>query len=141
MTGEKKKIWVRIEKYDPLTGEFVRDIRTNDIVTTTARSAAGGSGIATSTNGADTILYPYMIHVQSVTGYAIIALMAGTTTLGIYGTGTNEEMMSIVATPESPLGKVPASTTLGVDVVATETTGATISVTVVSKRVPINSKI
>ncbi len=137
----KKKIWVRTEKYDPLTGEFVRDIRNNDIVTTTARSAAGGAAIASSTNGANTNLYPYMITVQSVTGYAIVALMAGTTTLGIYATGTTEEMASFISTPEAPLGRVPASTSLSVDVVATETGNATIAVTVVSKRVPINSKI
>ncbi len=136
----KKKIWVRTEKYDPLTGEFVRDIRTNDIVPTTVRSAAGGT-IVTSTNGANTNLYPYIFTVQSVTGFAIVALMAGTTTLGIYATGTNEEMASFISTPEAPLGKVPASTSLSVVVVATETGNATIAVTVVSKRVPINSKI
>ena len=136
----KKKIWVRTEKYDPLTGKFVRDIRTNDIVNTTVRSVAGGT-IVTSTNGANTILYPYIFTLQSVTGFAIVALMAGTATLGIYATGTNEEMMSIVSTPEAPLGRVPASTSLSVVVVSTETGNATIAVTVVSKRVPINSKI
>ena len=141
MESEKEKRWVRVEKYDPLIGDFVREIANTDIVTTTGRSAAGGSAIISSTNGANTILYPYIITIQSVTGYAIVALMAGTTTLGIYGTGTTEETAQFISSPEAPLGKVPASASLSVDVIATETTGATLAVTVVSKRVPINSKI
>jgi hypothetical protein len=137
----KQKIWVRTEKYDPLTGVFVRDMRVNDIVITTARSAAGGTGIATSTNGANTNLYPYALHVGVETGYAIISLMSGTTTLGIYFTGTSDDMINIISTPDAPLGKVAASSSLSVDVLATETAGATINVTVISNRVPINSKI
>ena len=140
MGYEKEKRWVRVEKYDPSTGDFVREVANTDIITTIGRSSAGGT-IVTSTNGANTILYPYMITIQSVTGYAIVALMAGTTTLGIYGTGVTEDVASFISTPEAPLGKVPASSSLSVDVIATETTGATLAVTVVSKRVPINSKI
>lgn len=140
MGEEKEKIWVRIEKYDPLTGQFIRDIRTNDIVTSVGRSASSTLLFST-TNGANTNLYPYILHFGSVTGYAVIALMAGTTTLGIYATGTNEEARDIISTPEAPLGKVPASTTLSVETIATETAGATVNVTVISKRVPINSKI
>ena len=140
MEHTKPKVWVRVEKYDPLTGEFVRDIRTNDIVTSQGRSAAS-TLLFTTTNGADTNLYPYIIHVQSMTGIAVVALMAGTTTLGVYATGTNEEMMSIVSSPEAPLGKIAASTSMSVEVIATETGNATVNVTVISKRVPINSKI
>ena len=140
MPEEKPKIWVRVEKYDPLTGIFVRETANTDIVTTTIRSAAGGT-IVTSTNGANTILYPYALTIQSVTGFAIVALVAGTTTLGIYGTGTTEEAAQFISNPEAPLGKVAASTSLSIAIVATETTGATIAVTVISKRVPINSKI
>lgn len=140
MMEEKEKIWVRVEKYDPLTGQFVREIRTNDIVTSVGRSASSTLLFST-TNGANTNLYPYALHFGAVTGYAVIALMAGTTTLGIYYSGTSEDARDIIATPESPLGKVPASTTMSVEVIATETSGATVNVTVISKRVPINSKI
>ena len=86
MTEEKPKIWVHVEKYDSLTGKFVRDIRTNDIVTSVGRSASS-TLLFTTTNGANTNLYPYAIHIGSVTGYAIVALMTGTATLGIYYTG------------------------------------------------------
>ena len=67
--------------------------------------------------------------------------MAGTTTLGIYYTGTNEDRTSIISSPEAPLGKIAASTSMSVETIATKTSNATVNVTVISKRVPINSKI
>ena len=140
MEHTKPKIWVRVEKYDPLTGHMIREVANTDIVTSHGRSAAS-TLLFTTTNGANTNLYPYIIHVQSMTGIAVVALMAGTTTLGVYATGTNEEMMSIVSSPEAPLGKIAASTSMSVEVIATETGNATVNVTVISKRVPINSKI
>ena len=141
MAEQKPVVWVRREKYDPLTGHFYRDMRTNDIVITTARSAAGGTAIASSTNGANTELLPYIIHAGAETGWAVFSVMAGAATLGIYFTGTTEEQLNIVSTPEAPLGRVGASTTLSVNVLATETSGATINVTIISKRVPIESKV
>ena len=140
MKHTKPKVWVRIEKYDPLTGQMIREVANTDIVTSTGRSAAS-TLLFTTTNGANTNLYPYAIHFGSVTGYAVIALMAGTTTLGIYATGTNEEINQIISTPEAPLGKIAASTSMSVEVIATETGNATFNVTVISIRVPINSKI
>ncbi len=137
---EKPKVWVRTEKYDALTGHFIRDMRNNDIITSNGRSASS-TLLFTTTNGANTNLYPYIIHVQSMTGIAVVALMAGTTTLGIYATGTNEEYLTITSTPDAPLGKVAASTSMSVEVIATETSNATVAVTVISNRVPINSKI
>lgn len=140
METGKKKVWVSIEKYDPLTGVSIRDIRTNDIVTSRGRSGTSTLLFST-TNGANTNLYPYILHAGCTsTGGFVIALMAGTTTLGIYGSDWYGNL-NIVSTPDAPLGKIAASTTLSVEVIATPAANATINVAVVSKRVPLNSKI
>jgi hypothetical protein len=132
----KNIVFVRVEKYDPLTGVFTR---TNDVVNTTGRTASS-TLVASSTNGANTDLYPYILHVGSTSTQTVVALMAGTTTLGIYDTG-DIMYRDIISTPEAPLGVCPASSTLSVITISTPAAGATVNVTVVSKRVPINGKI
>lgn len=137
---QKNPVFVRVEKYDPLTGTYVREMRTNDPVTSIGRSASS-TLIFTTTNGANTELFPYILHAGCTsTGQFVVSLLAGTATLGIYASDYYGQL-NIVSVPDAPLGKVAASTTLSLEVIATPVSGATINATVVSKRVPINGKI
>ena len=133
----------RVEKYDPIYGRFVRNIKTTDIINLFAKSASGVANTAgwimtTYETDANHALYPYIFgahHCGTSSCPQFVMLVNGTTAMAIQ-TDVNGEGQNLVTDCECPLTRVAPNSTLAIFVptaVATDTYGAFI----VAKREPI----
>ena len=146
MDGESQNLRNnRKEKYDPLYGRFVRDMKVTDIVNLYAKAAATSSDtitwdMATYTTDANHAVYPYIfgVHVCGVSTCAQISILNGTDTVmtlmpGPYGSD------DIVTGCECPFTRIGPSDTLTIHARFMTSTTDTICAWLVAKREPIVS--
>ena len=112
----------RIEKYDPLYGRFVRDIKTTDIIIvgakeapTSADTATTGWDMTSTVVDTDHALYPYIFTVHSTnTAAQFIVLNDSTTALSLQVDSLRTE--SLVTDCECPLMRVAPSSTVTIHI-------------------------
>ena len=134
----------RVEKYDPLTGRFVRDIKTTDIVNVFGKgSPAAANTVAwdqtTVTTDANTILFPYIFSAHATTAGQVVMYADGSTIASLLVDGTNQE--SIITNCNCPITRIGPSSTITLTWLNATATADTYCAWVVAKREPIISKV
>lgn len=140
-----KTAWFIRKVYDSLTGEFVREIRTSDIVTLSAEIKSG-TAIASTIGMSGYDMYPYIFRAECKSTQDSLILFKNSSTIAILGYGAGGSAGSgsphpqIVTNPDiNPLVKIaPADT---IRIVPLDAATGTYSATLIMKRVPINTKI
>ena len=142
MTGEITK-YIRHEKYDPLNGKWLRDVKTSDIVVVGAKgelTSTGDTIAQTVTTDANTVLYPYLFVCEACTSDFIFTIVVGNSTQHSLKTGTYDRTQKIEMRPDAPITKVEASSS--VSVVVSNPSGTTdYQAFLTCKREPIPSRL
>ena len=138
---EKKKNYVRIEKYDGLTGKWVRDIKPNDIfnLNAVAVDAQPGTSVATTIVGANFTLFVHGIDISCVATSKHIAIMENATTRMIIPMQGATQRLIQSQSLDTPLFKIAGSSTIKIRPYAAG--ASTFSANLYGIRVPINSKV
>lgn len=142
MTGDITK-YIRTEKYDSLTGKWVREAKANDIVVVGNKGTLTSTGdtIAdTVTTDANVVLYPYLFVVEACTNNMVFAIVVGNSTQHSLKTGLYNHNLKIEMRPDAPITKVNESSS--VSVVVYNPSGTTdYQAFLTCKREPISSKL
>jgi len=137
----------RVEKYDPIYGRFVRDIKTTDIINIFKKGTATSSDtitwdMVTYTTDANHALYPYIFgaHACGITSCPQIVMYGpDSTTLIAIQTDNTGQGYHIGTGCECPLTRIAPSSTITLTMHGMTSTTDTICAWVVAKREPIVS--
>jgi len=135
--------WSRVEKYSPLSGKFIREIRPCDffeIASTagTTPSVSGDFTLCSGTTDANSELYITAVG-YATTNKTTFVVVKGTSTIMPVWVNDNSNV-NIIGTYDAPLGKVEKSTTVSI-IAKNATTTGTYTAYLVARREPIESKI
>jgi len=110
----KNKRYVRIERYDALSGKHIRDIKPTDIFTLNAAPipAAPATNIATTIVGANFDLFVHRVDISCSATNKHVAIMENSTTKVIISMQGVSKNSVIAQSRDLPLFKVAASSTL-----------------------------
>jgi len=136
----------RIDKYDPLKGRYIRDIKTTDIVNVFAKLSPTSNDtvsfdLVTYTTDAYSQVFPYIFgahHVGTDTSPQF-RMVVGTTTVIAIQTDINGEGHNLVTGCNCPLTRVAESSTLSIIISGATNTTDTYCAFVVAKREPLLS--
>ena len=142
----KQNRWIIRQVYDALTGgELIREIRTNDIVTLSARITTG-TGVASTIGMSNYVMYPYIFRAECTSTQDSLVLMKNSSTIAILGSGegapgsNGSPLPQLVTDPDrNPLCVVAAADTI--KIVPLDGATGTYNATLIMKRVPVNTKV
>ena len=137
----------RVEKYDPLKGRFIRDIKTTDIINIFAKASPTSTDtiswdMVTYTTDAYSNLYPYVFsahHCGTDTCPQFIVYGPNSTTIMAIQTDNNGEGYTIVTDCNCPLARVAESSTITISVLNATNTTDTYCAWIVAKKEPLLS--
>ena len=146
MRSPHQKRWNIRQVWDSLTGgEFVREIRSNDIVSLSAQIKSG-TGVASTIGMSNYVMYPYIFRAECVSTTDTLALIVNGSTIAILGSGMGaagslgSPLPMIVTDPDrNPICIVSAGDTI--KITPGDAASGTYNTTLIMKRVPINTKI
>ena len=146
MTEPDQKRWTIRQVYDALTGgEFIREIRTNDIVSLSAQIKSG-TGVASTIGMSNYVMYPYIFRAECISTTDTLALLKNSSTIAILGSGMGaagslgSPLPMIVTDPDrNPLCMVAAGDTI--KITPGDGASGTYNATLIMKRVPVNTKV
>lgn len=135
----------RKEKYDPIYGRFVRDIKTTDIVNIFAKASPTSNdtldwNMITYTTDANHAVFPYIFgaHACGICSCPQFFMFNGTTTIMAIQTDNTGEGQNIVTGCECPFTRIAPSSTLSIHMVNVGAcTADTFCAFIVAKREPI----
>jgi len=147
MDGESQNLRNnRVEKYDPVYGRFVRDVKTTDIVNIFAKASPTSSDtitwdMATYTTDANHALYPYIfgVHACGITSCPQVYMVNGTSTIMAIQSDNLGDGQNLVTGCECPLTRIAPSSTITLTVNNMTSTTDTVCAFIVAKREPIVS--
>lgn len=133
----------RVDKYDPLKGRFIRDIKTTDIINIFAKASptssdTAGWNMTTYPVDAYSNLYPYIFsahHDGTATSPQFVVLNNSATAIAIQ-TDQNGEGYTIVTDCNCPLMRVDESDTITIHVLNATNTTDTYCAWLVCKKEP-----
>ena len=133
----------RVEKYDPLKGRFIRDIKTTDIINIFAKASPTSNDtlswdMVVYTTDAYSNLYPYIFgahHCGTATCPQFVVLNDSTTAIAIQ-TDNNGEGYTVGSHCECPLMRVAESSTITIHVANATNTTDTYCAWIVAKKEP-----
>ncbi len=134
----------RVEKYDPLKGRFIRDIKTTDIINIFAKASPTSNDtlswdMVTYTTNAYVNLYPYIFgahHCGTATCPQFLVYGPDSTTLMAIQTDNTGEGYTIVTDCNCPLTRIAESSTITITVLNATNTTDTYCAWIVAKREP-----
>lgn len=134
----------RVEKYDPLKGRFIRDIKTTDIINIFGKGSPTASDtaswdIVTYTTDAHSNLYPYIIHCHhdgTATSPQFIVYGPDSATAMAIQCDQNGEGYTIVTDCNCPLMRVAESSTITITVLNATNTTDTYCAWITAKKEP-----
>jgi len=143
MVENKRIVWM--EKYDPVSGEWVTDIRSSDIyhLASTGGTTPSSSGefvIASGTVSSSEEVYVTSVHISATSDTAFAVVVGSSTKLPIYVDASVNPNVTINGGKDEPILKIDAGSTVKL-VVANATTSGTYSAFLSGIKVPIVSKI
>ncbi|KKM97079.1 hypothetical protein LCGC14_1171700 [marine sediment metagenome] len=145
MGTSKIKRWLIHQVYDALTGEFIRDIRSNDIVSLSA-AIKSGTGVASTIGMTSYVMYPYIFRAETQSTQDSLALLKNGSTIAILGAGAGAGgtgggiLPQIIVDPDrNPLCMVAAGDTIKITPI--DAASGTYNATLIMKRVPVNTKV
>jgi len=137
---------VRVDKYDPLEGRYIRDIKTTDIVNIYAKASPTSNDtvswdMVTYTTDANSQIFPYIFgaHHCGTSTCPQFILVNGTTTIMALQTDNLGEGQNLVTGCNCPLTRVAESSTITIVVNNATSTTDTYCAWIVAKREPILS--
>ena len=145
MAEPDQKRWTIRQAYDALKGEFIREIRTNDIVSLSAQIKSG-TLVASTIAMTSYDLYPYIFRAECISTTDTLALIKNSSTIAILGSGMGaagslgSPLPMIVTDPDrNPICRVAAGDTIKIK--PGDGASGTYNATLIMKRVPINTKV
>lgn len=114
MTGDITK-YLRQEKYDPLNGKWIRDVKASDIVVvgTMDQLTSTAEAVAPSvTTDANSVLYPYLFVAEACTNDVHFAIVVGGSTQHSMKTDIYNYNQKIEMRPYAPITKVGPSSSI-----------------------------
>ena len=146
MAAPKQKRWSIRSVYDALTGgEFIREIRSNDIVNLSAQIKSG-TLVASTIGMSGYDMYPYIFRAECISTTDTLVLIKNGSTMAILGSGMGaagslgSPLPQIIVDPDrNPICRVAAGDTIKIK--PGDGASGTYNATLIMKRVPVNTKV
>ena len=137
---------VRVDKYDPLKGRYIRDIKTTDIVNIFAKASPTSNDtlsweMTSYTTDAYAQVFPYIFsaHHCGITTCPQFLMMSNSTTIAAIQTNINGEGQNLVTGCNCPITRIGESSEITIHVNNASCTTDTYCGWIVAKREPILS--
>lgn len=125
----------RKEQFDTVTGKWVRDVRSNNIITLGALPNAGTGALSSTTTDANTTLWVTKVALGSLADNRMYVLNGSSTICQMYIEA--KKTRTLDGSKDAPLFIVPVSTTVSL----CAETASTTTVFLTALKVPANSKL
>ena len=136
----------RVDKYDPLEGRFIRDIKNTDIVTLFAKESPTSNDTVSWEMGSYTTdayaqIFPYIFsaHHCGITTCPQFLMLVGSTTVAAIQTNISGEGQNLVTGCDCPITRVAESSEITIHVLNATCTTDTYCAWITAKREPILS--
>ena len=132
----------RVDKYDPLVGRFIRDIKTTDIPNIGHKGTPTTTAdwdIATYTTDANHALYPYIFTGHTTNTASQFIIYNGATTTALAFQAADRANVNLVSNCNCPFFRVAPSSTVTIKVTGITSTLDTYAAFLIAKKEPIVS--